>query len=144
VPDELLRRAVDVLLKLRTISEVPARRYDAQSADHTGDDGDIPIRFTAAGDLARSEPSDFLLHRSRINASRTPLDLELAVVNAEEALRAARHQSTPLERMKPEEARSEVVAWHNQLGMSAVEIASKGDYKVRWVLHVLRTHREQD
>jgi hypothetical protein len=141
--DELLRRAVDVLLKLRTISEVPARRYDAQVADHTDDSG-VPIRFTASGDLARSEPSDFLLHRSRINASRTPLDLELAVVNAEEALRAARHQSTPLERMKPEEARSEVVAWHNQLGMSAVEIASKGDYKVRWVLHVLRTHREQD
>jgi hypothetical protein len=79
MPDELVRRAVEVLLKLRTLSEVPARAYDREKSTDTAEDR-LPVHFTASGDLAPVEPSEFLFHRGRINESRTRMDFEVAVL----------------------------------------------------------------
>lgn len=136
--DELIRRAVDVLRQLQVVSEVPARTYNPTSSSHTAEEDRTLLKFTAGGELAPSEPSEFLFHRQRINESRTRDDLEVAVIGAEEGLRMARHRSLGTgERMDPKESRDEVVAW-SEAGLTAAEIAYKGDYPVRWVRHVIR------
>jgi hypothetical protein len=136
--DELVKRAVDVLLKLRTLSEVPARRYDAQQTSHTAEN-ELPVQFTSSGDLAPVEPSEFLFHRGQINASNTRLDFEVAVLAAEDAWRTLRKQDyVPSERMTPSDMRAQVIDWH-RAGLSVAEIAYKGDLKVRWVQWVIRT-----
>jgi hypothetical protein len=123
---------------LRTLSEVPARAYDREKSTDTAEDR-LPVHFTASGDLAPVEPSEFLFHRGRINESRTRMDFEVAVLAAEDAWRTLRKQDyVPSERMTPGDMRAQVVDWH-RAGLTEAEIAYKGDLKVRWVQWVIRT-----
>lgn len=137
--DLLLRRAVDALTALRTLSEVPARNYAADQSSHTAE-STILVTFTSSGDMAPVEPSEFLFHRDRINAATDELALELAVLGAEEGLRAARKRVFVVgdQRAEPGETRAQVVQWH-QAGLSVAEIAYKGDLPVKWVQYVIRS-----